>query len=176
MDTEMRTRLPALLLLALALPVAAAAATRAPSGSLSVEDGRGTVVVKGSGVIIGRVGSGSVQIADLTPNDRWVPIVNGVPRQKGAALRGVNISFRLLGGQYRVTVRGEGISVGARGKGTALLDGEPDALGSTGVYVVGDEGADCRALGAGCVPLPDASTRVRFGPEVTRERRETQLP
>ena len=51
-----------------------------PAGSLSVEDARGTVVLKGKGIVIGRLERGEVEIVDLTPLDQWSPRVNGVPR------------------------------------------------------------------------------------------------
>lgn len=154
----------AVVVLALAVPVTATATGRAPSGSLSIEGGRGTVVVKGSGGIIGRVDAGSVQIVDQTPNDRWAVIVNGIARPRGFAVRGANVNFRLLGGQYRVTIRGEGIAIAARGRGVASLTGEPDEFGFTGLYAAGDDGAACRAGDGTCLPLPLTTTRVRFGP------------
>lgn len=149
---------------ALAAPLAATAAVRSPAGSLSIEDGRGEVVVKGTGGIIGRIDRGSLQIVDLTPNDRWGAVVNGLPRPRTFTMRGTSINFRLLGGQYRVTIRGAGIAIAARGKGVAALTGEPDELGLTGLYAAGEDGVSCRAVDAACLPLPDVTTRVRFGP------------
>ena len=105
-----------------------------PAGSLSVEDARGTVVLKGKGIVIGRLERGEVEIVDLSPLDQWSPRVNGVPRGRTVWTRGKNINFYVPGGRYLITVRGEGFSVSARGQGTATLTGRPDAAGATGTY------------------------------------------
>ncbi len=101
-------------------------------------DGRGTVQVKGKGVLVGRIDRGWLQIVDLTPRDEWSPWVNGVPRGKVVGIRGKNVTFRLSKGRYKIVARGEGISISARGEGTVVLDGEPDSVGDTGRYAVGD--------------------------------------
>ena len=138
--------------LALAVPAGWAAST--PAGSLSVEDARGTVVLKGKGIVIGRLERGEVEIIDLSALDQWSPRINGVPRGRTVWTRGKNINFYIPGGRYQITVRGEGFSVSARGQGTATLTGRPDAAGSTGTYAVGD-GVPA--------PLPVAPGRVDFG-------------
>ena len=56
---------------------------------------------------------------DLTPLDQWSPRVNGVPRGKTVWLRGKDVNFYVPGGKYRLTVRGEGFSISARGQGSA---------------------------------------------------------
>ena len=121
----MRLALLFLCLLALAVP-AGWAATR-PAGSLSIEDGRGSVVLKGRGIVIGRLEKGDIQIVDLTPLDQWSPRVNGVPRGRTVWTRGKDINFYVPGGRYRITVHGEGFSISARGQGMASLDGSADA-------------------------------------------------
>ena len=152
----MRLALLFLCLLALAVPAGWAAAR--PPGSLSIEDGRGTVVLKGKGIVIGRLEKGDVQIVDLTPLDQWSPRVNGVPRGRTVWTRGKDVNFYVPGGRYRITVHGEGFSISARGQGTASLDGSPDAAGSTGTFAVGD---------SQLVPLPSTLEHVPFGaPEV----------
>ena len=153
----MRLALLFLCLLALAVP-AGWAATR-PAGSLSIEDGRGTVVLKGKGIVIGRLEKGDVQIIDLTPLDQWSPRVNGVPRGRTVWTRGKDINFYVPGGRYRITVHGEGVSISARGQGMASLDGSADPAGSTGTFAVGD---------SQLVPLPSVLEHVQFGaPETT---------
>ena len=92
-------------------------ATKAPSGSLAIEDGRGVVQVTGKGVVVGRVEKGSLRITDLTPADQWSPYVNGVPRGKVVWLKGRDISFRVSAGRYRIVATGEGVSISARGTG-----------------------------------------------------------
>ena len=151
----------AFLLLAVVLPTATMA-TRAPAGALSVEGGKGVIVVRGNGGLLGRLGRGSVEIVDLTPADQWKPTVNGVTRSRRTFLKGVNVTFRILGGDYRVSVKGESISISARGTGTATLLGVPGLTGETGIYAA-DLNADCQGSPDQCQPIPTVATRVVFG-------------
>lgn len=145
---------------------AATAAPGAPSGVLSVEEGRGLIQIKGEGVLLGRVGAGAVMIVDQTPKDRWVPWIKGTVMPRSGWVRGTDVTFRLLGGKYKILVRGEGISISARGKGSAVLEGVPDAFGVTGIFGLGEE-ADCRSAFERCAPIPLESARVSFGPPET---------
>jgi hypothetical protein len=148
-------RLAALTLLALATcATAATAAANAPGGSLSIEDGRGVVQITGKGVLVGRMDKGSLEIVDLSAGDQWSPRVNGIPRGRTVWLRGKSISFYVPGGRYRIVAHGTGISISARGTGSSLLDGDPDPVGATGVYAVGDDAP---------APLPVEPTRTTFG-------------
>ncbi len=151
-------RYTALITLVLALAATSATAVAAPGsstgGSLLVEGGRGTVQVVGRGALVGRVERGSVKITDLSASDQWSPRVNGVPRGKVVWIRGSNISFYVPGGRYKLVARGEGISISARGDGIVNLDGEPDAVGATGQYAVGDQAPQ---------PVPVGSLRIQFG-------------
>lgn len=148
-------RLAALTLFALTLAVGVATgAAKGPGGSLSIEDGRGVVQVTGKGVVVGRVDRGSLRITDLTPADQWSPYVNGVPRGRVVWLKGHDISFRISAGRYRLVASGEGVSISARGTGVAVLDGDPDPVGDTGFYSVGD---------APPAPLPFEATKASFG-------------
>jgi hypothetical protein len=148
----MRLVLVSLTVLAFAVPLGVAA-TR-PAGSLSIEDGRGTVTLRGKGVVIGRLERGEVQIVDLSPLDQWSPRVNGVPRGRTVGMRGKDVNFYIPGGRYRITVTGTGFSISARGQGTATLDGSADQVGTTGTYAVGDEMR---------LPLPEEVATVQFG-------------
>ena len=149
-------RLAAIITLALVLSAGVASgAALAPSGSFEVKGGRGTVQISGKGVLVGRLGKGSLEILDLNPNDQWSPRVNGIPRGKTVTLRGKNVSFFIPGGRYRVTAYGSDISISARGTGTVTLNGDPDPVGDTGMYAVGDD-----AL----APLPEVPTKTTFGP------------
>lgn len=147
-----------LVLVLAALPVTACAGTVANTGknseSLTVIAGRGLVQLKGKGVVVGRIDKGWLQIFDLSPRDEWSPWVNGVPRGKVVGIRGENISFRLSKGRYKIVARGEGISISARGEGSVLLDGEPDTVGDTGRYAIGDDAQQ---------PLPDDAVTLTFG-------------
>jgi hypothetical protein len=149
------------LLLAVVLP-AATLATRAPAGALSIEGGKGVIVVRGNGGLLGRLGHGSVEIVDLTPADQWRPTVNGVPRNRRTFMKGLNVSFRILGGDYRVSVKGESISISARGSGVATLLGVPGLTGDTGIYAA-DLNSDCQGSPEQCQPIPTVLTRIAFG-------------
>ena len=154
-------RLAAIITLALALSatVASGAAVAPNGGSFEVKGGRGMVQITGKGVLVGRLGKGSLEIVDLNANDQWSPRVNGIPRGKTVTLRGKNVSFYIPGGRYRIIARGSDISVSARGAGAVILNGDPDAVGDTGTYAVGD---------GDLVPLPEEQTKATFGPsEVT---------
>lgn len=132
----MRLAALTVLVFALAVPVGLGAAS--PAGTLSIESGRGTVVLTGKGIVIGRLDKGDVKIVDLSPLDQWSPRVNGVPRGRTVWLRGKDVNLYVPGGRYRITVRGEGFSISARGQGTVTLTGNPDPAGTTGTYAVGD--------------------------------------
>ena len=136
------------------LAVPALAGAERPRGSLEVTDGRGVITIKGRGALLGRLDRGSLMIVDLTPNDQWSPRVNGVPRGKLVSMRGRDVTFYVPAGRYRIVVRGEGINISARGAGSAVLDGQPDATGAAGEYAVGDAAPE---------PLPDDPSRVPFG-------------
>lgn len=161
-------RFALLVLLVLALPAVAAAGTphvlgvRQPAGALSIEGGKGVVVVKGNGGLLGRVAKGVVELVDLSPSDQWRPTVNGVTRNRRVVLKGGNVSFRILGGDYRVTVKGDGISISARGVGLATLLGVPGPTGETGIYAA-DLNADCQDAPDECEAIPLLATRVPFG-------------
>jgi hypothetical protein len=147
----MRLAILSALVLVLAVPAGRAAAT--PAGTLSVENGRGSVVLSGKGIVIGRLDKGDLKIVDLSPVDQWSPRINGVPRGKTVWLRGKDVNFYVPGGRYRITVRGDGFSISARGQGTATFEGNPDPTGDTGTFAVGD---------AAPSPIPSAAL-VSFG-------------
>ncbi len=152
----MRLAFALLAVLAFAVPAARAAAPIAET--FSIEDARGTVTIRGTGIVIGRLERGDIQIVDLTPLDQWSPRVNGVPRGKTVGMRGKDVNFYVPGGRYRIVVRGEGFSISARGQGSVVLDGSPDVNGSTGTFAVGD---------AAAAPLPAGGEKVTFGAQPT---------
>ena len=149
-------RLAALITLVVGLAASATTAMAAGgrSGLLEIVNGRGIVQITGKGGLNGRIVRGSLQITDLSPGDEWSPWINGLPRGKVASIRGENVLFRLSAGRYQIVARGEGISISARGTGQAILDGEPDAVGATGFYRVGDRPRQA---------LPASVIRVSFG-------------
>jgi hypothetical protein len=113
---------------ALALPAAAwAAASTSGDGTLVVDNGRGSVIVRARGGILGRFDTGNVVISDLDLSDGRVPVVYGADtiRALGAGrtmYSGDDIRFRMIGGMYRVQINAIGIDVSAVGRGTAVLD------------------------------------------------------
>ena len=76
--------------------------------------------------------------------------------------RGQGLRFRMLGGGYRVVIRGAGIDVEAVGRGIVTLDGEPRVPGEdVGVYSL--DGADCELEPQRCSPLPTEPERFFLG-------------
>ena len=72
----------------------------------------------------------------------------------GCSVKGANLSFRILGGEYRITVKGDGISLSARGSGVATLLGVPGVTGlDAGIYST-DLEADCQDAPEQCDPMP----------------------
>jgi hypothetical protein len=149
----MRVAVLTLLALAVSASVAAGAA-KAPGGSLVIEDGRGLVRITGMRALVGRMEKGSLEIVDLSAADQWSPRVNGIPRGRVVTLRGKNVSFYIPGGRYKLTANGVGISISAYGIGSVILVGNPDPVGDTGTYAIGD---------APPQPLPVESTTASFG-------------
>jgi hypothetical protein len=121
-----RTFLVAALAALLAVPTAVSAA--ASDGTLSVKRGRGHVVLKFRGTVIGRLASGSVQIKDFRPFDNNDPQFLGCRTRWDVSVttticKGKGISFRALDGRYNLNLRGSGIFLSVVGKGTVTIDG-----------------------------------------------------
>ena len=151
-----------------AVLVATAGASGTVNGTLSVAEGRGVVGVDLRGSVIGRLGNGTLRVTDLTPRDPFGEIVHGrdlveeVLGPRTALYRGQGIRFRMLGGAYKVTVRGRGIDLAAVGRGVVSLDGDPRAVDeATGLYSV--TGVDCGIEPLLCTPLPDEPARLTIG-------------
>ena len=151
-------------LLALALPVAGLSAPRAGDGTLSVENGRGKVIVQARGGLIGKLDRGTVTVFDLTPADAFAPVVTGadgrvVPvGRNGMRYRGNGMRFRVLGGNFRVVVDGRGIDLSVVGRGTVYVEGQS---ADPGLFSL--DGADCRSNPATCEPLPELGVRFKLG-------------
>ena len=154
---------------AFAVAASIAGATEPNVGTLSVERGKGVVMLDLRGNVLGRLTSGTLRVTDQTPGDRYSAYVVGRkltqlrtgPRT--VLYRGQGLRFRMLGGGYRVVVRGVGIDVEAVGRGVVVLDGEPKVEGEdTGVYSL--DGADCAVEPQLCSPLPAEPERFVLGP------------
>jgi hypothetical protein len=143
--------------------VCGAALAGVSTGEFELEGGSGVFVVRGNGGLLGRVVSGSVRVIDLSPNDRWHWSIDGVtvPGRRASAT-GSDLTLRILGGSYLLIVRGDGVSLSARGNGTATLEGIPGPDGATGVFST-DPNSDCQASPASCNPVPASLERVPFG-------------
>jgi hypothetical protein len=150
-----------------ALAGSAAAAARG-NGELSLERGRGSAVLEMRGVVLGRLTTGTLRVTDLTPRDRFAPTVSGRkvtaerlgPRT--VLYRGQGIRFKVLGGRYRIVLRGTGMSVSAVGRGEVVLDGDPRFVGDdVGVFSL--DGVDCVMASQLCVPMPTEPETYQLG-------------
>jgi hypothetical protein len=138
-------------------------------GLFSLESGRGVVLIDVRGNILGRLTSGSVRVTDLTPLDRhWAYVAGRKITQtrlgpRTVLYRGQGLRFRMLGGRYRVLIRGAGIDVEAVGRGLVTLDGEPRFPGDdVGLYSL--DGADCGMDPLDCDQLPLDATPFALEP------------
>lgn len=119
----------AVLALALAVPVGAAARTDgANDGTLSVKDARGVFTIQGRGGVIGSFTKGSVMINDPVDGDGTGPIVTGDDWSKdrsetATSWGGTKVRFRIIGGTFKIVVRGRGINLSFVGKGGIILNG-----------------------------------------------------
>ena len=125
----MRRLLTFAMLVALALPAASAARTQgANDGTVSVRDARGTITISGRGGVIGSFARGSVTIADPIEGDGTGPVVTGDDwsRDRDATTTtwgGTKVRFRIIGGSFRIVVRGRGINLSLVGTGKVTLSG-----------------------------------------------------
>src|SRR5262245_59544651 len=154
---------------ALGIAASLAWASEPTSGTLSVERGKGVVMIDLRGSVLGRLTLGSLRVTDQTPNDRYSALVVGRKLtqerigQRTVLYRGQGLRFRMLGGGYRIVARGSGISVSAVGRGVVMLDGDPRYTGDdVGVY--SRDGVDCGMEPLVCTPLPIEPERFSLEP------------
>jgi hypothetical protein len=146
----MRRLLTFALLAALIVPALAAARTHATNdGTLSVKDGRGAVIIQGRGAVIGSFNVGSVRFYDPIDADGTGPIVSGAERHREIGdttdvYSGDKVRFRMIGGTFKVVVRGRGIDLSFVGKGNVTLNGA--GTDNDGTYAVN---------GGAYSPIPD---------------------
>lgn len=138
--TDMRRLFPFAVLAALIVPASTAArSVSATDGTLSVSDGRGVITIQGRGGVIGSVAYGTVTISDPIDGDGTGPIVNGdewsKERNDTTTTWGrSHVRFRMIGGTFKIVVRGRGINLSFVGKATVTLNGAD--LGDDGTYSV----------------------------------------
>ena len=154
------------------VPLAGAVGAQQPEvGHLNVDRGRGILVLEVRGSVLGRLTNGSITVTDRTPADAYEASINGrriaVERRLGPFkwyVRGQGLRFRMVGGGYRIVIRGSGIALSAVGRGSVLLDGEPRfLLDDMGVYSL-EEGIDCSVEPATCTPIADEPVRLKLEP------------
>lgn len=150
----------AVLALALALPAGAAARVSGSSdGTLSVKDARGIVTIQGRGGVIGSFAKGSVLINDPIDGDGTGPIVTGDDWSKektdtATQWGGTRVRFRIIGGTFRIVVRGRGINLSFVGRGSVILNGY--GTDDDGSYAV--NGGDYNLIPAFALPFQLTAT------------------
>ena len=134
----------AMLVTALALPASSGARERGPNdGTLSVKDARGTITLNVRGGLIGSFANGRVTISDPIEGDGTGPIVTGedfppIERNETTTTwRGTRVRFRIIGGAFRVVIKGRGINLSLVGKGNVTLKGA--GTFDDGTYAVNGE-------------------------------------
>jgi hypothetical protein len=168
-------------LLAATVLVVSATAAEPNVGVLSVEQGKGIVMLDIRGSVLGRLTTGTLRVTDQTPRDRYAPLVVGRkltqerigPRT--LLYRGQGLRFRMVGGGYKIVIRGTGIALSAVGRGVVFVQGERRVLGEdAGLYSV--DGVDCGLEPERCTPLPDAPERFVLGPAEEGSPRSLTIP
>jgi hypothetical protein len=157
----MRRLLPfAVLALALALPASAAARpSGSTDGTLSVKDARGIITIQGRGGVIGSFAKGSVLINDPVDGDGTGPIVTGDDWSKdktdtATVWGGTRVRFRIIGGTFKIVVRGRGINLSFVGKGSVIVNGA--GTDDDGSYAV--NGGDYNLIPAFALPFTLSAT------------------
>ena len=157
----MRALLTFAVLVALALPATSAARHQGASdGTLSVQNGRGTITISARGGVIGSFARGSVTISDPIEGDGTGPIITGddfPPIERNdttTTWRGTKVRFRIIGGSFRIVVKARGINLSLVGKGNVTLDGAGTV--DDGSYSV--NGAEYLPMPEFSLPFPLSST------------------
>jgi hypothetical protein len=162
----MRLLLVPLSLLALLVPAASAGDLQRGDGTLSVRDGRGTVVIHARGAVIGQVARferyGRLIIEDPDESDGSVPRVLGADwsrlRADGTPVYGgKGIRFRLIGGRFVLRATNAiGLQLSVVGRGNVTLDGAGSittGVGYDGVFSLNGEPAESLPDEAQTFPL-----------------------
>jgi hypothetical protein len=156
----MRPLLTFVMLAALALPAASAARIQSPTdGTVSVRDARGTITISGRGGVIGSFARGSVTINDPVDGDGTGPVVTGDEWSKDrndttTTWGGTKVRFRIIGGSFRIVVKGRGINLSLVGTARVTLAGA--GTGDDGSYSV--NGGDYSPIPAFPFAFPLSST------------------
>jgi hypothetical protein len=138
----MRHFLTFAVLVAVIVPATSAARPTGPNdGTLSLKDARGVFTISARGAVIGSFARGSVTISDPVEGDGSGPIVTGDEwsRERNETTTtwgGTRVRFRIIGGAFRVVVRGRGINLSLVGKGNVTLNGAGTEV--DGTYSIND--------------------------------------
>jgi hypothetical protein len=164
----MRLFLVPLSLLALLVPTASAVETQRGDGTLSIRDGRGSVVVHARGAVIGQLTrferNGRLVIEVPDTDDDSEPKVVGADWVRARAdgtlvYGGKGIRFRFIDGRFVLRVRNAvGLQLSVVGKGKVRLDGAGSlttGLVYDGVYSLNGEAPES---------LPDEPETVQLRP------------
>jgi hypothetical protein len=125
----MRRLLTFAMLAGLVLPATALAhPSGINDGTLSVQSGDGKIVIAGRGGVIGSFNKGSVTISDPVDGDGTGPIVTGDEWSKDRSdttttWGGTRVRFRMIGGTFKIVVKGRGINLSFVGKGLVTVTG-----------------------------------------------------
>jgi hypothetical protein len=152
----------------LLVPAASAGNRQRADGTLSIRDGRGSVVVHARGAVIGQLTrlerNGKLVIEDPVEGDGSDPRVVGADwareRPDGKLVYGGKaIRFRLIGGRFVLRVTNAvGLQLSVVGRGRVTLDGAgslEDGVTSDGVYSLNGEELQS---------LPDDATSFPLAP------------
>jgi hypothetical protein len=147
---------------ALAAAGVAASAGAAPvDGTLTVRDGRGEIVIRARGSIIGRLGKGTLTVTDAADEEATI-IVRGAEKARPwnvrtTAYSGTNIRFRIAHDR-RVVIKlnGRAIFFSAVGRGDGWMDGKGDP--AAGIFFDGSYSLNGQPYSS----LPDVRTRFEL--------------
>lgn len=133
-------RLTFTLLFALAFaPAAYAAARTTGDGALSIVNANvAAISISGKGTIYGQLDKGTIVVTDTDTTDGTPLVTGGKAVQKSAnsvAYTGKDLTFRLVGGAFKLWISGTNVDFVAVGVGKAYLKGDPKA-DDTGSYAV----------------------------------------
>jgi hypothetical protein len=164
----MRKLLVLAALAALAVPAASQAdRPQAQDGCLVVDGAYGTVTITAHGALIGRLGSGTLTVEDLDPNDSSKAKVSGydqpgpvhVSKTRTKYVGAPDLRFRFTGGgPFRIIADATDIDLSVVGWGRAVLDGSKYT--QQGGSYSGDSDSLCSS---NVKSFPVTPTTVTFG-------------
>jgi hypothetical protein len=157
------------------VPAAVASSRATGDGVLELRAVNGTVTIgtaqkPARGALWGQMDNGTLKVLDPDGSDKNIfvsgadkkPVVADTDYGKLTTYVGAELHFRVTGGTYKLTFKGQGIDLTAVGVGIARLAGDPTAL-TTGAYAVDD----AKWTLVPFFPLASQSLPVPFGDQST---------